>query len=226
MSVRRAVRRLAAQSKPTSSCVAGKEAGIHSPGTDTAGAKGALALIYRHPDAVCSTKTLNQKYFCLHFRNAQLGKHQAERSGSHERLVCQKDKGESNTGDASEEREQQQPTPTPLGHPERGTGVPNLPSGAGHGKQTMVLHSPPATRFLDSRGSPGRHIACELQPSNHPTISTLKLNSCLTSCWLNYLVLVRTDGDPYQGFGKDEESHKVRFLYKRIISGLSTGGEE
>lgn len=170
-----------------SSYVARKETGIHTPGTDTAGVKGASALIYCHPDAVRSTKTLNQKHFCVRFRNAQLGKRQAEQSGSHERLICQKDKAESKTGDASEEREQQRPTPTPLGHPERERGAPNPLSGAGHGKQTTVLHSPPATGFLDSRGSPRRHVACELQPSNRPTISILKLNSCLTSCWLKYL---------------------------------------
>lgn len=110
--------------------------------------------------------------------------------------------------------------------PSRERGAPNPLSGAGHGKQTTVLHCPPATGFLDARGSPGRHVACELQPSNRPTISILKLNSCLTSCWLKYLASIRTDGNPYQGFGKDEESHKLRFLLRRIISGPSAGGKE
>jgi len=56
------------QSKPTSSHADWKETGIQTPGTNTARVKGALAFICWHPDAVHSTKALNQKGFLSVFQ--------------------------------------------------------------------------------------------------------------------------------------------------------------
>lgn len=116
--------------------------GRWSPGTGTARERVALAFLYWRPSAVIAEKLWTWKCasnaHAVDLANLESTK-QADKvfvpaPGRHN---CQNRNTELKTGDASEEREQQQPTDTKR---PSGDSAPNPPTVSHHGGLTLCLH--------------------------------------------------------------------------------------